>query len=96
MVLALGISPNISLAQQAGLSVKRGILVNSHLQSSDPAIYALGECIELNGETFGLIAPINQQATQLAQTLCGTPAAYCSGARRNPAENKRHSAKFLR
>lgn len=78
VVLALGISPNISLAQQAGLSVKRGILVNSHLQSSDPAIYALGECIELNGETFGLIAPINQQATQLAQTLCGTPAAYCS------------------
>ncbi|MGP9801237.1 NAD(P)/FAD-dependent oxidoreductase [Rheinheimera sp. NSM] len=78
VVLALGIRPNISLAQQSGLSVKRGILVNRNLQSSDSAIYALGECIELNGETFGLVAPINDQATQLAQTLCGKPAPYCS------------------
>ena len=78
VVLALGISPNITLAQQAGLKVNRGIVVNPQLQSSDGAIYALGECIELNGETFGLVAPINAQATQLAQTLCGDSAAYCS------------------
>jgi nitrite reductase (NADH) large subunit len=78
VVLALGIRPHIRLAQQAGLSVNHGILVNRNLQSSDSAIYALGECIELNGETFGLVAPINAQAKQLAQTLCGKPAAYCS------------------
>ncbi|MBZ9611786.1 NAD(P)/FAD-dependent oxidoreductase [Rheinheimera maricola] len=78
VVLALGIRPNISLAQQSGLSVKHGILVNRNLQSSDSAIYALGECIELNGETFGLVAPINTQAKQMAQTLCSKPAAYCS------------------
>lgn len=78
LVLALGISPNTALAQQAGLEVKRGILVNPQLQSSDSAIYALGECIELNGETFGLVAPINAQAAQLARTLCGEKAQYCS------------------
>ena len=78
VVLALGIRPNISLAQQSGLSVKHGIIVNRNLQSSDSAIYALGECIELNGETFGLVAPINAQATQLAQTLCGKATSYCS------------------
>ena len=78
VVLALGISPNITLAQQAGLKVNRGIVVNPQLQSSDGAIYALGECIELNGETFGLVAPINAQAIQLAQTLCGKAASYCS------------------
>ena len=78
VVLALGIRPNISLAQQAGLSVNHGIIVNRQLQSSDSAIYALGECIELNGETFGLVAPINAQAKQLAQTLCGKAASYCS------------------
>ncbi|MCD1598255.1 NAD(P)/FAD-dependent oxidoreductase [Rheinheimera aquimaris] len=78
VVLALGITPNISLAQQAGLRVNHGIVVNANLQSSDSAIYALGECIELNGETFGLIAPVNAQAKQLAQTLCGEDTAYYS------------------
>ncbi len=78
VVLALGITPNISLAQQAGLTVNHGIVVNANLQSSDSAIYALGECIELNGETFGLVAPVNAQASSLAKTLCGKTAAYCS------------------
>jgi len=78
LVLALGISPNIALAQHAGLKVQRGILVNPQLQSSDPDIYALGECIELNGEIFGLVAPVNAQAAQLALTLCGQTAHYCS------------------
>ncbi|HEY0924460.1 NAD(P)/FAD-dependent oxidoreductase [Rheinheimera pacifica] len=78
VVLALGICPNTGLAQQAGLRVNRGIVVNPQLQSSDNAIYALGECIELNGETFGLVAPINAQAKKLAQTLCGHSATYCS------------------
>jgi nitrite reductase (NADH) large subunit len=78
VVLALGITPNISLAQEAGLKVNRGIVVNQQLQSSDSSVYALGECIELNGETFGLVAPVNQQATQLARTLCGKPTVYNS------------------
>ncbi|WP_445772087.1 NAD(P)/FAD-dependent oxidoreductase [Rheinheimera sp.] len=78
VVLALGIKPNISLAQQAGLCVNHGIVVNANLQSSDSAIYALGECIELNGETFGLVAPVNAQAASLAKTLCGKTAPYCS------------------
>lgn len=78
VVLALGITPNISLAEQAGLTVNHGIAVNANLQSSDSAIYALGECIELNGETFGLVAPVNAQAASLAKTLCGKTAPYCS------------------
>ncbi len=80
VVLALGISPDISLAQQAGLRVGQGIQVNARLQSSDSAIYALGECCELNGETFGLVAPINRQAQVLAAVLSAEAGVYHSEA----------------
>lgn len=76
LVLALGIRPATRLAQQAGLRVNRGICVNDKLQSSRPDIYALGECIEYQGETFGLLAPIQQQARVLAAVLCGQPDRY--------------------
>lgn len=76
LVLALGIHPNTQLASQAGLQVARGICVNDQLQSSDPAIFALGECIEFNGETFGLLAPIQQQAKVLAAVLCNQDTHY--------------------
>lgn len=71
IVIATGITPNRELAQNAGLACGRGIQVNSQLQTSNPHIFALGECCEFNGETFGLVEPGYQQAKTLACVLAG-------------------------
>ncbi len=69
VVVAIGIRPDIALAQQAGLHCQRGIVVNDALQTSDPSIYALGECVEHRGICYGLVAPLYEQATVLARQL---------------------------
>ncbi len=69
VVVAIGIRPDMALAQQAGLHCQRGIVVNDHLQSSDPGIYALGECAEHRGICYGLVAPLYEQAAVLARQL---------------------------
>lgn len=58
VVFAVGIRPNIALAQSAGLRCNRGVLVNDTMQTFDPSIYAVGECIEHRGQTFGLVEPL--------------------------------------
>ncbi|ENV78980.1 MULTISPECIES: nitrite reductase small subunit NirD [Acinetobacter] len=62
VIFAVGIRPNIALAQSAGLRCHRGILVNDTMQTFDPSIYAVGECIEHRGQTFGLEEPLWGQA----------------------------------
>lgn len=74
LIAAAGIQPNQVLAQQAGLSVNRGVLINDQMRTSHPRIFALGECSEFNGHTFGLVAPAYQQAGVLASVLCAEPA----------------------
>jgi nitrite reductase (NADH) large subunit len=77
VVLAVGIRPNIDLACAAKLDVNRGILVGDDMATSDPDVYAVGECIEHNGRTFGLVAPIWEQAKVCGARLAGdTVAAY--------------------
>jgi nitrite reductase (NADH) large subunit len=71
VVLAVGIRPNIDLARSAMLDVNRGILVGDDMRTSDPDIYAVGECIEHNGQVFGLVAPIWQQAQVCGARLAG-------------------------
>lgn len=68
-VTAIGVRPNIALAQAAGLYCERGIVVNDTLQSYDPSIYAVGECIQHRGDTFGLVAPLFEQAKVCANHL---------------------------
>ncbi len=68
-VMAVGVRPNIALAQQSGLYCERGIVVNDTLQSYDPSIYAVGECIQHRGDTFGLVAPLFEQAKVCANHL---------------------------
>lgn len=68
-VMAIGVRPNISLAQQACLYCERGIVVNDTLQTYDPSIYAVGECIQHRGATFGLLAPLYEQAKVCANHL---------------------------
>ncbi|WP_065708930.1 nitrite reductase small subunit NirD [Acinetobacter baumannii] len=62
VVFAVGIRPNIALAQSAGLRCNRGVLVNDTMQTFDPSIYAVGECIEHRSQTFGLVEPLWGQA----------------------------------
>ncbi|WP_151731763.1 nitrite reductase small subunit NirD [Acinetobacter ursingii] len=62
VIFAVGIRPNIALAQSAGLRCHRGILVNDTMQTFDPSIYAVGECIEHRNQTFGLVEPLWGQA----------------------------------
>jgi nitrite reductase (NADH) large subunit len=77
VVMAIGTRPNIDLARVAGLDINRGISVGDDLRTSDPAVYAVGECVEHNGQTFGLVAPLWQQAKICAARLAGDPhAAY--------------------
>src|SRR6516165_11939387 len=75
VVLAVGVRPNIDLARTARLDVNRGILVGDDMRTSDPDIYALGECIEHNGQVFGLVAPIWEQAKVCGARLAGDAAA---------------------
>lgn len=70
IIMAIGIRPNIQLAKDAGLHCEKGIVVSDTLQTFDPTIYALGECIQHKGDTFGLVAPLYDQAKVLANHLC--------------------------
>ena len=69
LICAIGIRPEIQLAKDAGLYCERGIVVNDTLQTYDPSIYAVGECIQHRGETFGLVAPLYEQARICANHL---------------------------
>ena len=71
VVLAIGIRPNIDLAKAAGLQVSRGIVVYDDMRTSDPDIFAVGECVEHRGQVFGLVAPIWDQAKVCAAHLAG-------------------------
>jgi nitrite reductase (NADH) large subunit len=71
VVMAVGIRPNIELARNCGLAVNRGVEVDDRLATSDPAIHAIGECVEHRGEVFGLVAPLYDMARSLAARLCG-------------------------
>ncbi|BCG09678.1 nitrite reductase large subunit NirB [Buttiauxella agrestis] len=72
VIIATGVKPNIRLAQQAGIYCQRGITVDAQLRSTTPCVSALGECCEIDGQTWGLVAPCLQQADVLAARLCGS------------------------
>jgi nitrite reductase (NADH) large subunit len=76
VIFAAGIRPNVALAKDAGVPVNRGVLVDDHLQTGAPDIFALGECAEHRGICYGLVEPAYEQARILAQHLAGAPAAY--------------------
>jgi nitrite reductase (NADH) large subunit len=69
LVMAVGIKPNIELAQSAGLHCERGIIVSDTMLTFDPSIYAVGECVQHRGATYGLVAPLFEQAKVTANHL---------------------------
>jgi len=71
VVIAVGIRPNVELGRKAGLQVNRGIVVNDYMETSNPDIFAVGECVEHNGACYGLVAPLFEQGKVLAATITG-------------------------
>jgi rubredoxin-NAD+ reductase len=68
---AIGLRPRVTLAETAGIKTSRGILVNQFLQTSEPDVYALGDCAEINDLVLLFVAPLLHCARALAKTLAG-------------------------
>ncbi|EXI79558.1 MAG: Nitrite reductase [NAD(P)H] [Candidatus Accumulibacter appositus] len=69
VVMAVGIRPNIALAESAGIYCNRGIVVNDTMQTYDPKVYAVGECVAHRGIAYGLVAPLFEQGKVAANHL---------------------------
>jgi nitrite reductase (NADH) large subunit len=80
VVIAAGIRPNVELGRTAGLEVRRGIVVNDYMETSNPDIFAVGECTEHRGQIFGLVAPLMEQGKVLAATITGNRGPVFPGA----------------
>lgn len=76
VVVAIGVRPNVALAREIGLTCGRGVQVDDALRTSDPSIYAIGECIEHRGRCYGLFAPAQEQAAVCARRIVGEDASY--------------------
>ncbi len=79
IVYAIGTRPNIELAKKAGIKTRRGVTVNSYLQTSDPSIFALGEIAEYNNSLFGITSAAEQQADTAANYILGNYSSIYNG-----------------
>ncbi|UPK44840.1 FAD-dependent oxidoreductase [Paenibacillus pabuli] len=71
VVVAVGIQPNVDLARKSGIATNRAIMVDDYMRTNVPDVYAVGECAEHRGISYGLVAPLYEQGKVLALTLCG-------------------------
>jgi len=71
VVMTIGVRPNAELAREAGLHCDQAIVVDDTLQTYDPRVYAVGECVQHRRALFGLVAPIWDQARVCAAHLAG-------------------------
>ncbi len=71
LVVACGVRPCTGLAEHAGLAVDRGILVDDQLRTSDPGVFAIGDCVQHDGTVAGLVAPAWEQARVVADLVTG-------------------------
>ncbi|PWB92002.1 assimilatory nitrite reductase large subunit [Methylocystis sp. MitZ-2018] len=76
VIFAVGIQPNADLARQAGFDVRRGVIVDDGLKTSEAGVYAIGECAEHRGVCYGLVEPAYEQGRVLAMRLAGQDASY--------------------
>ncbi|MGH7933361.1 MAG: nitrite reductase large subunit NirB [Candidatus Binataceae bacterium] len=72
IVIATGITPNAEIGSRWGLTTERGIVVDDQMRTSDPDIYAVGECAQHRGRVYGLVAPLWEQAKVLADHITET------------------------
>ena len=71
VVMAVGIRPNSGLGKAIGLETKRGVIVDDQMRTSDPSIFAVGECVEHRGQCYGLVAPLWDMAKVCADAMTG-------------------------
>ncbi|MGK6356753.1 nitrite reductase large subunit NirB [Sphingomonas sp. DT-207] len=76
VVMAVGIRPSTALARAAGIEVGRGIKVDDHMVTSDPDVLAVGECVEHDGQVYGLVAPLWEMCRALADGLVEKHSGY--------------------
>jgi nitrite reductase (NADH) large subunit len=76
VIVATGIRPNVDLARRAGLRVGRGVRIDDSTRTSDPHVFAVGECAEHRGVLYGLVAPALEQASVAAANIAGQSARY--------------------
>jgi NAD(P)H-nitrite reductase large subunit len=76
VVLTAGGRPSTALAKRAGLVVRRGVVVDDHLRTSDEAVFAIGDCAEHDGVVTGFVPPAWEQAQHLAAHLAGDESRY--------------------
>ena len=76
VVMAVGIRPSTALAREAGLAVNRGIQVDDHMVTSDVDVLAVGECVEHDGNVYGLVAPLWDMCRSLADGLTDRHSGY--------------------
>ena len=76
VVMAVGIRPATALAKSAGLDVERGIIVDDDMVTSDPAVMAVGECVQHCGACYGLVAPLWDMCRALADHAAATPSGF--------------------
>ena len=76
VVMAVGIRPSVALAREAGLDIGRGIKVDDHMVTSDPSVLAAGECVEHDGNVYGLVAPLWDMCCSLADGLTDRHTGY--------------------
>src|SRR5262249_22892176 len=69
VVISCGIRPNVDEAKAAGLTVEKAIVVDDQLRTSDPSIFAVGECAQHRGKLYGLVDPVYEQARVLADVI---------------------------
>jgi assimilatory nitrate reductase electron transfer subunit len=81
LVIACGVRPNPDLAAKAGLLVNHGIVVDDRMRTSDPSVYAIGECAEHRGKVYGLVQPAWEQARVAAEVISGGGGAHYTGSR---------------
>jgi sulfite reductase beta subunit-like hemoprotein len=82
VVISCGIRPNVEEARAAGLAVERAIVVDDQMRTSDPDVFAVGECAQHRGQVYGLVDPLYEQARVLADVLTGArPDAAYPGSR---------------
>jgi ferredoxin-nitrate reductase len=79
VILAIGTSPNLELAKNAGIVCKRGVVVNERMQTNNSAVFAIGEIAEFKGVLYGNTASAEQQAEVVAKYLNGDIASYYEG-----------------
>ena len=80
VIFSIGVIPEIEVAKKAGLETGRGIVVDSHMRTSMPDIYAAGDCAEHKGVCTGLVAPSNAMGQTAAKDIQGIAAEYVPAA----------------